>query len=85
MIHKANKEVSAIMAGTINSWKRSAYLKVSAEKKAQIGKYASEYGIMSVIWQYAKDFPVNSLKESTVRGWLKSLKLSEGSKQVMIL
>ena len=57
------------MVEMISDWKRSEYLKVSAEKKAWIGKYAAEHGIVCMIQQFAKDFPENSLKESNVRGW----------------
>jgi len=46
----------AVMAETISGQKRSTYLKTSAEKKVQIGKYAAEHGIMS-----AFQFSVNAL------------------------
>ena len=68
-IQETNKEVSAVMVETSCGRKRSTYLKASAEKRARIGKYAAEHGIVSAIRQFSKDFPVNALKESTVRGW----------------
>ena len=49
---------------------RNPYLKsVTPRKKAEIAKYATENGILASIRHFSKDFPDNTLKESTVRGW----------------
>ena len=47
-------------------------MKVTAEQKATIGKYAAEHGIVNAIRHFVPDFPEGSLKESTVRGWKKA-------------
>ena len=50
--------------------KRNPYLKsVTPKKKAEIAKYAAENGILASIRHFSKEFPDNTLKESTVRGW----------------
>ena len=42
---------------------------MTAEQKAVIGRYAAEHGIVNSMRRFQKDFPTESLKESTVRGW----------------
>ena len=64
-IEEANKEVTEALC---DPNKRQAYLKVSSEQKAIIARYAVNHGIVNAIRQFSKDFPGNSLKESTIRG-----------------
>ena len=52
--------------------KRQSYLKISSEQKAFIARYAANHGIVNAIRRFSKDFPENSLKESTIRGWKKA-------------
>ena len=52
--------------------KRQPYLKISPEQKAIIARYAANHRIVNAIRQFLKDFPENSLKESTIRGWEKA-------------
>ena len=65
-IREANLEVSEVLT-TQTEGKR----KISSERKAVIGKYAAENGIVSTLVHFAPEFPDNTLKESTVRGWKK--------------
>lgn len=67
-IKGANDEVSLILNGDQPN-KRSPYLKATPEQKAVIGRYAAENGIVNSIRRFQKDFPTDSLKESTIRGW----------------
>ena len=70
-IKELNKEVEALVnSGRMG--KRSPYLKVTAEQRATIGKYASEHDIINAIRHFLPDFPEGALKESTVRGWKKA-------------
>ena len=46
--------------------------KISPEQKAMIARYAANNGIVKAVRQFSKDFPENSLKESTIRGWKKT-------------
>ena len=68
-IREANMEVMEVMRSSAG--KRASYLKIAAEKKAVIAKYAAENGIVAALGHFAKDYPDGSLKESTVRGWKK--------------
>ena len=70
-IEEANQEVSSILNQMEDdrSNKHSPYLKATPEQKAVIGRYAAENGIVNLIRRFQKDFPTDSLKESTVRGW----------------
>ena len=68
-IEEANKEVTAVLC--TDPAKRQPYLKISPEQKAIIARYAANHGIVNAIRQFSKDFPENSLKESTIRGWKK--------------
>ena len=43
----------------------------SSDKMAVIQKYSAENRIVSALVHFAPEFPDNSLKESTVRGWKK--------------
>ena len=45
--------------------KRGPYLKFSPEEKAEIGRYASEHGVMKAM----KRFEAKSVKESSIRDW----------------
>ena len=70
-IKESNKEVVALInSGTMG--KRSPYLKVTAEQKATIEKYAAEHGIINAIRRFVAEFPKGALKESTVNGWKKA-------------
>ena len=63
IIKEANKAVSDAIK---EKGKRNPYLKsVTPEKKAQIAKYAAENGILASIRHFSKDFPDNTLKESS--------------------
>ena len=63
-IEKANKEVTAVLGDPA---KHHPYLKISI-----MAKYAANHGIVNAVRQFSKDFPENSLKESTIRGWKKT-------------
>ena len=70
-IKELNKEVESV----VNSGamcKRSSYLKVTAEQKATLGKYAAEHGIVNAMCHFSPDFPEGALKVSMVRGWKKA-------------
>ena len=67
-IEGANEEVTSIL-NDHQSIKRSPYFKATQEQKAVIGRYAAENGIVNSIRRFQKDFPADSLKESTIRGW----------------
>ena len=67
-IEGANEEVSPILNDD-QSNKRSSYFKATPKQKAVIGRYAAESGIVNSIRRFQKDFPTDSLKESTIRGW----------------
>ena len=64
----ANLEVSEVLT-TKNGGKQKPYLRILPERKAVIGKYTAENGIVSALVHFAPEFPDNTLKESTVRGW----------------
>ena len=68
-IEEANKEVKDVLVREKGS-RRLPYLKATPEKKAIIGKYAAEHGVVNAIRRYEKDFvssfSTNSLKESSV-------------------
>ena len=67
VIKEANHCVSEVVK---LQGKRNLYLKsVTPKKKAEIAKYAEENGILSSIQHFSKDFPDNTLQESTIRGW----------------
>ena len=71
IIKELNKEVGTLVnSGTLG--KRSIYLKVTAEQKVTMGKYAAEHGIIIVIRHFTAEFPEGALKESTVCGWKKA-------------
>ena len=66
-IKELNKEVESVVNfGAM--CKKSPYLKVTAEQKATLGKYATKHGIVNAIRHFSPDFPEGALKESTVRG-----------------
>ena len=68
-IEEANKEVTAVLSDPA---KRHPYLKISPEQKAIRARYAVNHRIVNAVRQFLKDFPENSLKESTIRGWKKT-------------
>ena len=68
-IEEANKEVTAILCDPA---KRHPNLKISPEQKAIMARYAANLGIIKAVRQFSKDFPENSLKETTIRGWKKT-------------
>ena len=63
-IDGANKEVTAV---TKSLGKRGPYLKLTGDKKAIIGKYAAEHGIVAAVRHFSNEFP--ELKDTTVHGW----------------
>ena len=69
-IEEANEEVTAVIADT--GGKRKPYLKLTDEQWATIGRYAAEHGTVNAIRCFPRDFPKDSLKESTNRGWKKA-------------
>ena len=69
-IEQANKEATAVLCA--DPAKHQPYLKISPDQKAIIARYAANHKIVNAIRQFSKDFPENSLKESTIRGWKKA-------------
>ena len=72
-IEAANEEVKSVLKadkgkGEVNG-KRGPYLKVAPSQKALVGQYAAENGVVNAKRHFQKDFPKDSLKESTIRGW----------------
>ena len=67
-IKELNKEVESLVNSRAMG-KRLPYLKVTAEQKATLGKYAAEHGIINAIRHFSPDFPEG---ESMVRGWKKA-------------
>ena len=53
-IEEANKEVTAVIAGT--GGKHQPYLKLADEQRATIGHYAAEYGTVNAIRCFKGDF-----------------------------
>ena len=47
-------------------------MKLIDEQQVTIGCYAAERGTVNAICRFARDFPKDSLKESTIRGWKKA-------------
>ncbi len=64
-ISAANTEVAAVLQPSAAGVKavRGTYLKISAEKKAEIGQRAAEHGVLATVQYYATRLPV-PLKES---------------------
>ena len=83
-IEEANKEVTTIIADA--GGKLKPYLKLTPKQKATIGRYAAENGIVNAIHHFKGEFPEDSLKESTIRGWKKAyiVELSHVEEQVKI-
>ena len=71
-ISAANAQVARLVvaepSSNVDTTARGAYLKMSGEMKAQIGKRAAEHGVLATIRYYATRLPCH-LKESTVRTW----------------
>ena len=45
---------------------------ILAEKRADIGKYAAEHGVVAAVWHFSKDSQFSgsrTLKETTVHDW----------------
>jgi len=80
-IEEANPEVTATSASASAGSKCAPYLKLTPEQKAIIGKYAAGHGIVNAIRQFQGDFPKDSLKESTFRGWKKAYLLELESRR----
>ena len=71
-IEVANEEVAAVLNADKRSRldkKRWPYLKATPTQKMLVTRYAAENGVASAIRHLQKDFPANSMKESTIRGW----------------
>ena len=66
-ISAANMEIAAVLQPSAAGAKavRGMYLKISAEKKAEIGQRAAEHGVLAMVRYYAMKLPV-PLKESSV-------------------
>jgi len=63
----ANTKVALFQqAGGAKVSTRGTYLKMSSEKKAEIGKQAAEHGVLATVRYYASRLP-EPLKESSVR------------------
>ena len=66
-ISAANTEVALLQqAGGAKVSTRGTYLKMSSEKKAEIGKRAAEHGVLATAHYYTSRLP-EPLKESSVR------------------
>jgi len=64
----ANESVNVSLDSNKKATKRGVYQKLSAEKKAEIGKRAAEHGVTVTVQYYASKLPEH-LKESSVRTW----------------
>ena len=69
-ISAANTEIAAVLQRSAVGVKvvSGTYLKISAEKKAEIRLHAAEHGVLAMVRYYATKLPV-PLKESSVRTW----------------
>ena len=74
-IEAANSKVSPLLINTKendtcsgNLKKRGSYQKLTAEKRAEIGRRAAEHGVVSTVRYYTSKLP-EELKESSVRTW----------------
>ena len=70
LISAAITEIAAVLQPSVASVKavRGLYLKISAEKKAEIGQIVAGHGVLATVRYYATKLPV-PLKESLVRTW----------------
>ena len=68
-IEEANKEVTAVLGDPV---KCHPYFKISI-----IARCAVNHGIVNAVRQFSNDFPENSLKETTIRGWKTETYLKE--------
>ena len=67
-IASANVEVRKVIDdGTDGKHSHGSYTKLSAQVKAELGKYAAVNGIAATLRKYSKCYP--SLKESSVKTW----------------
>ena len=66
-ISAANTEVALLQqAGGVKVSTRGMYLKMSSEKKAEIGKRAAEHGVLATVRYYASRLPAaRSINESS--------------------
>ena len=67
-IKAANSKVSAALKLDQEKKTRGPYGRVSAEKKAEIGRRTAEHGVAFTVRYYAVKFP-DPLKESSIRMW----------------
>ena len=67
-ISVANESVNVSLESNKKSATRGVYQKLSAEKKAEIGKRAAEHGVITTVRYYASKLP-EPLKESSVWTW----------------
>ena len=67
-ISVANESVNVSLESNKKAANRGVYQKLSAEKKAEIGKRAAEHGVMGTVRYYTSKLP-EPLKESSVRTW----------------
>ncbi len=67
-ITSANKQVNDVLTSRSMGAKRGTYMLISAQKKAEIGRKAAEYGVTATVRFYASKLP-DPLKESSVRDW----------------
>ena len=70
-IAAAHKEVSQLVKRHfgLGGKTRSPNLKISVEKKADIGKYAAENRIVAAVRHFSNDFPDSTLMETTMHDW----------------
>ena len=67
-VEAANSKVSAALKLDQEKKTRGPYGRVSAEKKAEIGRRGAEHSVASTVHYYAGKFP-DPLKESSVCTW----------------
>ena len=67
-IYVANKSVNVSFESNKKTAKRGVYQKLSAEKKAEIGKRAAEHGVIGTVRYYTSKLP-ESLNERSVWTW----------------
>ena len=64
-ISAANTEITAVLQPSATGAKavRGTYLKISAEKKAKIGRRAAEHGVLTTFLYYATKLPIIRLAD----------------------
>ena len=60
LISAANTEIATVLQPSAAGAKavRGTYLKISAEKKAEVGQRAAEHGVLATVRYYATKLPV---------------------------